>query len=114
MPWLFYLSSALLKNEIAVPSEMTQSLMLLHSYLLVKVTNKHTAFTNSLTPSLPHSPPPSLTVAFSQLHVKMGNHLNGARLLVRVSNSISKFPARMFSVLHCHHISLSVTIYNVY
>jgi WD repeat-containing protein 19 len=29
-----------------------------------------------------------------QVHVKRGDHLKGARMLIRVSNNISKFPAR--------------------
>ena len=29
-----------------------------------------------------------------QLHVKRGDHLKGARMLIRVANNISKFPAR--------------------
>lgn len=31
---------------------------------------------------------------FFQLHVKRGDHLKGARMLIRVANNISKFPAR--------------------
>lgn len=31
---------------------------------------------------------------FLQLHVKRGDHLKGARMLIRVANNISKFPAR--------------------
>ena len=29
-----------------------------------------------------------------KVHVKRGDHLKGARMLIRVSNNISKFPAR--------------------
>lgn len=43
---------------------MAQNLMLLHSYTLVKS------------------------------HVKLGNHMRAARLLLRVASSISKFPCR--------------------
>lgn len=43
---------------------MAQNLMLLHSYTLVKS------------------------------HVKLGNHMRAARLLLRVASSISKFPSR--------------------
>ena len=28
------------------------------------------------------------------MHVKHGDHLKGARMLIRVANNISKFPAR--------------------
>ena len=55
------------KQNIKIPSEMAQNLMLLHSYTLVKS------------------------------HVKLGDHMRAARLLLRVANSISKFPSRELS-----------------
>lgn len=51
-------------NDLKVSSEMISSLMLLHSYILVR------------------------------LHVKRGDHIKAAVLLVRVADNISKFPAR--------------------
>ncbi|CAB4023346.1 WD repeat-containing 19-like, partial [Paramuricea clavata] len=61
---LFGMYQELLQHKIKIPTEMKQNLMILHSYILVKV------------------------------HVKRGDHLKGARMLIRVSNNISKFPAR--------------------
>ena len=29
-----------------------------------------------------------------QIHVKRGDHMKGARMLIRVANNISKFPSR--------------------
>lgn len=36
----------------------------------------------------------ALTFVCFQVHVKRGDHLKGARMLIRVSNNISKFPTR--------------------
>ncbi len=33
-----------------------------------------------------------------QIHVKRGDHLKGARMLIRVANNISKFPSRKTGV----------------
>ena len=52
------------KHKIRVPNELASNMMLLHSYILARI------------------------------HVKRNEHLIAARLLIRVSNSISKFPAR--------------------
>ncbi|KAL3267292.1 hypothetical protein HHI36_011423 [Cryptolaemus montrouzieri] len=57
------------------------NLLLLHSYILVR------------------------------LHVKRGDHLKGARLLIRVANHISKFPSHIVpiltsTVIECHRAGL--------
>ena len=71
-----------LKNRnIRIPAEMVQNLMLLHSYILVKV------------------------------HVRRGDHLKGARMLIRVANNISKFPSHIVQILtstvvECHRAGL--------
>jgi WD repeat-containing protein 19 len=52
------------RQNLAVPSEMSSSLLLLHSYTLAR------------------------------MWVKKAKHDIAARLLLRVTNSISKFPAR--------------------
>lgn len=31
-----------------------------------------------------------------QIHIKNGDHMKGARLLIRVANNISKFPSRKY------------------
>lgn len=54
------------RNKINAPLEMQTNMRLLHSYILVR------------------------------LHVKRNDHLKGARMLIRVANNISKFPARKF------------------
>lgn len=61
---LFGMYQELKQNNIKIPNEMHSNLMLLHSYILVR------------------------------LHVRRGDHLKGARLLIRVANNISKFPSR--------------------
>ncbi|CAJ1052137.1 WD repeat-containing protein 19 [Xyrichtys novacula] len=66
---LFSMYTELQAQKIKIPAEMATNLMILHSYLLVKI------------------------------HVKKGDHLKGARMLIRVSNSISKFPAHVVPIL---------------
>lgn len=61
---LFAMYQELKQNNIKIPFEMYTNLMLLHSYILVR------------------------------LHVKRGDHIKGARMLIRVANNISKFPSR--------------------
>ncbi|XP_061566182.1 WD repeat-containing protein 19 [Cololabis saira] len=78
---LFSMYTELQAQNIKIPAEMATNLMILHSYLLVK------------------------------LHVKRGDHLKGARLLIRVSNNISKFPAHVVpiltsAVIECHRAGL--------
>uniref|UniRef100_A0A915PT37 Anaphase-promoting complex subunit 4-like WD40 domain-containing protein n=1 Tax=Setaria digitata TaxID=48799 RepID=A0A915PT37_9BILA len=66
---LFGMYQELQNEEIKVPSEMRNNLMLLHSYLIIK----------------------SL--------VKRGEHMKAARMLIRVTNSISRFPAHIVPIL---------------
>ncbi|KAF0037436.1 hypothetical protein F2P81_010310 [Scophthalmus maximus] len=66
---LFSMYTELQAQEIKIPAEMATNLMILHSYLLVKI------------------------------HVKRGDHLKGARMLIRVSKNISKFPAHVVPIL---------------
>ncbi|VDP37007.1 unnamed protein product [Schistosoma curassoni] len=66
---LFSMVQELRQRNIHVPFEMFENLTLLHSYILAKV------------------------------HVKNGEHLLGARMLIRVSESISKFPAHIVPIL---------------
>ncbi|TNN69397.1 WD repeat-containing protein 19 [Liparis tanakae] len=78
---LFSMYTELKAQKITIPTEMATNLMILHSYLLVKV------------------------------HVKRGDHLKGARMLIRVSNNISKFPAHVVpiltsAVIECHRAGL--------
>ena len=61
---LFEMYSDLLREKIKVPNELTQNLMILHSYTLAKI------------------------------QIKLGDHLKAARLLCRVAENISKFPSR--------------------
>merc|ERR1712038_1106484 len=78
---LFSMFQELKKNKIKIPSEMAHNLMILHSYILVKI------------------------------HVKRGDHLKGARMLCRVANNISKFPSHIVpiltsTVIECHRSGL--------
>jgi WD repeat-containing protein 19 len=57
------------KTDSAVPAELNRMLMLLHSYMCVKTL------------------------------VRMEDHYSGARMLIRVSNHISKFPAHAVPIL---------------
>lgn len=54
-------------HEINIPLEMERNLQLLHSYVIVR------------------------------LHIRLGRHLNAARLLLRVADSISRFPSRKYT-----------------
>ncbi|CAF4144402.1 unnamed protein product, partial [Rotaria sordida] len=56
-------------QHTAIPFEMANSLMLLHSYILVKI------------------------------QIKLNNHNHAARLLNRVSHNVSKFPAHIVQIL---------------
>ncbi|MFT7807501.1 WD repeat-containing protein 19 [Arapaima gigas] len=78
---LFSMYMELQAQKIKIPAEMATNLMVLHSYILVKI------------------------------HVKKGDHLKGARMLIRVSNNISKFPSHIVpiltsAVIECHRAGL--------
>jgi hypothetical protein len=92
--------------------------MILQSYLIVKVSRCPAL---SLPPSLSFihyffpSSCTSLFLSFSitppfterQMHIKRNDHLKGARMLVRVSNNISRFPTHVVNILtsaviECH------------
>ncbi|XP_062864836.1 WD repeat-containing protein 19 [Trichomycterus rosablanca] len=78
---LFSMYMELQTQKIKIPAEMATNLMILHSYILVKI------------------------------HVKRGDHLKGARMLIRVSNNISKFPSHVVpiltsAVIECHRAGL--------
>ncbi|XP_015201422.1 WD repeat-containing protein 19 isoform X2 [Lepisosteus oculatus] len=78
---LFSMYTELQTQKIKIPAEMATNLMILHSYILVKI------------------------------HVKRGDHLKGARMLIRVSNNISKFPSHIVpiltsAVIECHRAGL--------
>ncbi|XP_043918872.1 WD repeat-containing protein 19 [Protopterus annectens] len=78
---LFSMYIELKVQKIKIPSEMATNLMILHSYVLVKI------------------------------HVKRGDHIKGARMLIRVANNISKFPSHVVpiltsTVIECHRAGL--------
>ncbi|KAF3825268.1 hypothetical protein GH733_005902 [Mirounga leonina] len=78
---LFSMYAELKSQKIKIPSEMATNLMILHSYILVKI------------------------------HVKNGDHMKGARMLIRVANNISKFPSHIVpiltsTVIECHRAGL--------
>ncbi|XP_044536014.1 WD repeat-containing protein 19 [Gracilinanus agilis] len=78
---LFSMYAELKTQKIKIPSEMATNLMILHSYILVKI------------------------------HVKSGDHMKGARMLIRVANNISKFPSHIVpiltsTVIECHRAGL--------
>nr|CAB3267687.1 WD repeat-containing protein 19-like [Phallusia mammillata] len=66
---LFSMLRELKNRNIKVPAEMENNLLILHSYILVKD------------------------------HVKRGNHLIAARMLIRVAENISKFPQHIVPIL---------------
>ncbi|XP_010623408.1 WD repeat-containing protein 19 [Fukomys damarensis] len=78
---LFSMYAELKSQNIKIPSEMATNLMILHSYILVKI------------------------------HVRNGDHMKGARMLIRVANNISKFPSHIVpiltsTVIECHRAGL--------
>ncbi|XP_054159699.1 WD repeat-containing protein 19-like [Oppia nitens] len=66
---LFGMFQELKRHQIAVPSEMTNSLMLIHSYILIKI------------------------------WIRVGDHMRSAKLLTRVANNLSRFPQHMVPIL---------------
>ena len=79
---LFNMWQELVRHGIPVPYEMGQSLLVLHSYTLAR------------------------------LHVRRGDHLRGARMLLRVAASISRFPSHTVpiltsTVIECHRFGTS-------
>uniref|UniRef100_A0A5K3EM40 WD repeat-containing protein 19 n=1 Tax=Mesocestoides corti TaxID=53468 RepID=A0A5K3EM40_MESCO len=81
---LFSMVQELRQCGIKVPAEMLDNLSLLHSYILAK------------------------------LHIKTGNHLIAARLLIRIAQNISKFPSHIVpiltsTVIECHKVNLKHT-----
>lgn len=80
---LFSMYQELRHNDIPVPSDMRNSLNLLHSYILVR------------------------------LHVKRGDHENAARLLLRVASNISKFPQRKRNGCNKRNCWIILTIFYI-
>lgn len=66
---LFQVHQTLDKEGVRIPNEMWKNLTILHSYVMVKV------------------------------HIKRQDHLKAARLLVRVAENISAFPAHVVNIL---------------
>uniref|UniRef100_A0A1A9VGQ4 Uncharacterized protein n=1 Tax=Glossina austeni TaxID=7395 RepID=A0A1A9VGQ4_GLOAU len=78
---LFSMYQELRRNNLAVTSEMRHNLILLHRYTLVRI------------------------------HIKLGNHLLAAKLLVQVANNVSQFPEHVIpiltsTVIECHRSGL--------
>ncbi|XP_013100268.2 WD repeat-containing protein 19 [Stomoxys calcitrans] len=78
---LFSMYQELRRNNLSVTAEMRHNLILLHRYSLVRV------------------------------HVKLGNHLLAAKLLVQVAGNISQFPLHVIpiitsTVIECHRSGL--------
>ena len=68
-------------HKIKIPNEMANNLLLLHSYIIAK------------------------------MHIRRGDHIRGARMLVRVASNISKFPSHVVPILtstvvECHRSGL--------
>lgn len=66
---LFQMHQTLQGEDIRIPMDMSQNLMMLHSYIIVK------------------------------MQIKQDEHLKAARMLVRVAESISSFPAHVVNIL---------------
>jgi len=78
---LFDTHRELKAHNIQVPQALSQNLMLLHSYVIVKML------------------------------IKLNDHLSGARMLIRVAKNISKFPSHVVpilttTVIECHRSNL--------
>jgi WD repeat-containing protein 19 len=90
------------KVQAKIPSDLDRMLMLLHSYILVKVFFK--------------SPLPIyifcyILIEIIQTLIRMDDHEKGARMLIRVANNISKFPTHVVpiltsTVIECHRAGL--------
>ena len=77
----------LVENHMSVPSEMRTNLMLLHSYVLAR------------------------------FHVRKGDHMKAARMLLRVAKNISRFPAHVVPILtstiiECHRSGLKQSAFS--
>ncbi|CAG0902490.1 unnamed protein product, partial [Darwinula stevensoni] len=84
---LFGMCQELRKQKLRMSADMAASLELLHSYILVK------------------------------LHVRRGEHRMAARMLVRVADNISRFPAHKVpiltsTVIECHRSGLKESAFN--
>ena len=66
---LFKMHQTLEKEGVKIPMDMWNNLMILHSYIMVKV------------------------------HIKRNDHLKAARLLIRVAENVSAFPAHVVNIL---------------
>ncbi|KAI0219651.1 WD repeat-containing protein 19 [Lamellibrachia satsuma] len=99
---LYSMYQELKKNNIKIPAEMSNNLMILHSYILVKLHPRQGTSNNLM---ILHS------YILVKIHVKRGDHLKGARMLIRVANNISKFPSHIVpiltsTVIECHRSGL--------
>ncbi|GAB1289679.1 WD repeat-containing protein 19 [Apodemus speciosus] len=116
---LFSMYAELKSQKIKIPSEMATNLMILHSYILVKCAVLYIPEGQRLSPaeaaersSLESSLGPQwLPPGKSGIHVKSGDHMKGARMLIRVANNISKFPSHIVpiltsTVIECHRAGL--------
>ncbi|MCO5579579.1 hypothetical protein L7F22_033436 [Adiantum nelumboides] len=70
----------------SIPTDVLESLMLLHSYVLGKI------------------------------HIRLGDHSTGSQLLIRVARSITKFPSHVVpiltsTVIECHRTGLKSTAF---
>jgi WD repeat-containing protein 19 len=93
---LFNMYSDLIKENIKIPYELTQNLMILHSYILVKV-NQYLSATRTISLYiLGNIVETSVLFILVKIQIKLGNHLKAARLLCRIAENISKFPSREF------------------
>ena len=101
---LFSMFMELKKNKIKIPAEMSKNLMILHSYILVKVLLRHISRTICLCYKYTCT---LLNDVLFKIYARMKDHMKSARMLIRVANNISKFPSRAFHVL-----LLSTTHYN--
>lgn len=78
---LYSMMKELRDRQIKIPSEMESNLLVLHSYILARS------------------------------HIKRGDHLKAARMLIRVAENISKFPGHIVPILtstvvECHKSGL--------
>nr|XP_039264721.1 WD repeat-containing protein 19-like [Styela clava] len=84
---LFSMMKELKDRDIKIPSEMESNLLILHSYILARS------------------------------HIKRGDHLKAARMLIRVAENISKFPGHIVPILtstvvECHKSGLRASSFS--
>lgn len=98
------------EKGMKIPIGMSQSLMLLHSYSLAKVIVKfvHLFFLMQCY-TIHFLITMDYFYLFFQLHMQRGDHMKSARMLIRVSNNLNKFPRRKKILVYYKLINILIS-----